>query len=87
MPYQDNASTSPARLNTFASVVGGSPRSRSVCEVIGPMLTITLGGVVCLLGGIVFALRLPRLRAHVRPIYIERGILAAAEIEGGSKSL
>ena len=36
---------------------------------------------------IVFGVRLPKLRAHVRPIYIERGILAAAEIEGGSKSL
>lgn len=54
---------------------------------IGPMNTVTLGGVSCSLGAAVFAARLPRLRAHVRPIYIERGILAAAEIEGGSKSL
>lgn len=54
---------------------------------IGPMNTVTLGGVACLLAAAVFAGRLPALRAHVRPIYIERGILAAAEIDAGSKTL
>ncbi|HJP85334.1 MAG TPA: MFS transporter [Gemmatimonadaceae bacterium] len=54
---------------------------------IGPMETIFVGGLSCILGGALFAMRLPTLRAHVRPIYIERGILVAAEIEGGSKSL
>jgi hypothetical protein len=48
---------------------------------------VTLGGVACALAAVAFAARLPRLRVHVRPIYIERGILAAAEIEGGAKSL
>ncbi len=37
--------------------------------------------------GIIFAVRLPTLRAHVRPIYIERGILATTEPDGASKSL
>jgi hypothetical protein len=46
-----------------------------------------IGGVACIIGGIIFAFRLPVLRAHVRPIYIERGILVAAEIDGGAKSL
>jgi MFS family permease len=54
---------------------------------IGPMETVMFGGIACIIGGGIFAVRLPRLRDHVRPIYIERGILAAAEIEGGSKSL
>src|SRR5256885_13648090 len=53
----------------------------------GPMKTILVGGASCILGASLFAIRLPTLRAHVRPIYIERGILAAAEIEGGTKSL
>jgi hypothetical protein len=51
------------------------------------MRTIMIGGVACIIGGVIFAFRLPTLRAHVRPIYIERGILVAAEIDGGAKSL
>ncbi|MFL5509623.1 MAG: MFS transporter [Gemmatimonadaceae bacterium] len=65
----------------------GSLLAGSVADHIGPMRTIMLGGTSCILAAAVFAIRLPRLRAHVRPIYIERGILAAAEIEGGSKAL
>jgi hypothetical protein len=51
------------------------------------METIMIGGVACVIAGGIFAFRLPTLRAHVRPIYIERGILAATEFESGSKSL
>lgn len=65
----------------------GSLFAGFLADHIGPMNTITLGGAACVLAAAVFAVRLPSLRAHVRPIYIERGILAAAEIEGGSKSL
>jgi predicted MFS family arabinose efflux permease len=65
----------------------GSLLAGFVADHIGPMNTIMVGGAACILGAIVFSVRLPKLRAHVRPIYIERGILAAAEIEGGTKSL
>jgi MFS family permease len=65
----------------------GSLLAGFVADRIGPMLTIAFGGASCVIAGCVFALRLPKLRAHVRPIYIERGILAAAEIESGSKTL
>jgi MFS family permease len=65
----------------------GSLLAGFVADHIGPMRTITAGGIACIVAGVVFGLRLPKLRAHVRPIYIERGILAAAEIEAGSKSL
>ena len=65
----------------------GSLFAGFLADHIGPMNTITLGGVACLVAAAIFATRLPILRAHVRPIYVERGILAAAEIEGGSKSL
>jgi MFS family permease len=54
---------------------------------IGPMRTILLGGASCIIGGAIFALRLPKLRAHVRPIYIERGIIVVTEVEAGTKSL
>jgi MFS family permease len=65
----------------------GSLLAGFAADHIGPTKTVTLGGVACALAAVVFAARLPRLRVHVRPIYIERGILAAAEIEGGMKSL
>ena len=41
----------------------------------------------CVLAGGWFAWRLPRLREIVRPIYVERGILAAAEIDADLKAL
>jgi MFS family permease len=65
----------------------GSLLAGFAADHIGPTKTVTLGGVACALAAVAFAARLPRLRVHVRPIYIERGILAAAEIEGGAKSL
>lgn len=65
----------------------GSLLAGFAADHIGPTYTVTLGGVACALAAAVFAARLPGLRVHVRPIYIERGILAAAEIEGGAKSL
>ena len=65
----------------------GSLLAGFVAAHIGPMRTIMVGGSSCLVAGALFALRLPKLRARVRPIYIERGILAAVEIEAGSKTL
>ena len=65
----------------------GSLLAGFVADHIGPMKTILLGGSSCIIAGLLFATRLPALRARVRPIYIERGILAAAELEGGSKTL
>lgn len=64
----------------LGSLLGGF-----AADHIGPMKTILVGGVSCVLGAALFAIRLPILRAHVRPIYVERGILAAAEIEAGTK--
>jgi predicted MFS family arabinose efflux permease len=65
----------------------GSLLAGFVADRIGPMRTIMFGGSSCVIAGALFALRLPVLRDHVRPIYIERGILAAAEIDAGSKAL
>jgi hypothetical protein len=43
---------------------------------VGAPTTVLLGGSVCLLGGLVFASRLPKLRArHIRPLYVKMGIL------------
>jgi MFS family permease len=65
----------------------GSLFAGLAADRIGPQRTILFGGLSCAAAGVWFALRLPRLRELVRPIYVERGILAAAEIEGSTKAL
>lgn len=57
-------------MATFGSLLSGV-----VAELIGASLTLVGGGVVCLAGAVWFRLKLPALREHVRPIYIEKGIL------------
>jgi MFS family permease len=57
----------------FGSLLAGFLAGR-----IGAANTILLGGLACMAGGLGFARALPALRVHVRPIYIERGILQAA---------
>ncbi len=54
----------------FGSLLAGSVASR-----IGTPPTLGAGGLVCAAGAVLFARRLPRLRAQVLPIYVERGIL------------
>jgi MFS family permease len=41
----------------------------------GAPAAIFVGGVACVVAGIVFATRLPRLRELVRPVYVEKGII------------
>ena len=55
----------------------GSLMAGVVADRIGPTNTIILGGLACLSVGIWFAVRLPQFRAHVRPIYVARGILGS----------
>jgi len=54
----------------FGSLMAGGLAAR-----LGAPRTILLGGCACIVGGALFARQLPRLRALVRPIYVERGIL------------
>jgi MFS family permease len=54
----------------FGSLFAGTLAAR-----VGAPRTILLGGVACILGGILFGRELPRLRELVLPIYVERGIL------------
>jgi MFS family permease len=65
----------------------GSLIAGVVADRIGPTRTVTIGGALCLVASVWFATRLPLLREIVRPIYLERGIIAAAEIDIGVKSL
>jgi len=47
-----------------------------VADKIGPQNTLILGGVACLVGGILFARQLPAMREKVRPIYARLGIIS-----------
>ena len=56
----------------IGSLLGGFLANR-----IGAQQTIRLGGIACIVAGLWFARRLPALRALVRPIYVDRGIIPA----------
>lgn len=56
----------------------GSLIAGTVAEHLGEQATIVLGGVACILGGLWFRSRLGRIREIIRPIYVERGIIATA---------
>jgi MFS family permease len=47
-----------------------------LAERIGAPLTFLAGGAACAAAGLVFAIRLPSFREHLRPLYLERGIIA-----------
>jgi MFS family permease len=57
----------------------GSLLAGLMADRIGTAITIASGGAACCLSGAWLATRLPALRTIVRPIYVQRGILQAAE--------
>jgi len=42
---------------------------------IGALWTVAFGGGACLLSSLAFLAYLPRMRAHIRPLYIKMGII------------
>ena len=67
----------------FGSLAGGA-----LAHTIGAQHTVMAGGVICLLGAAAFARKLPAIRALVRPIYRERGIIpeVAAAVQAASNT-
>src|SRR5215472_1977674 len=59
----------------FGSLMAGSIAAR-----VGAPLTVALSGAACLLGSLWFAVRLPRIREFIRPIYVRMGILPEAAL-------
>ena len=57
----------------------GSLLSGTLAQNIGPQWTVTLGGAACIIGAAMFYLKLERLRPHIIPIYVKRGIMPAVE--------
>jgi MFS family permease len=54
----------------------GSLLAGGLASVIGAPNTLLIGGVLCILGAVAFAHKLPDLRKLVRPIYIKLGIIS-----------
>ena len=63
----------------FGSLIAGSLASK-----IGAPNTVLIGGVLCIIGGGVFATKLPLLKKLIRPVYSKKGIIP--EIVDGIQS-
>ena len=71
----------------FGTVPIGSLLGGVMADRYGAMPTVMATGVVCLAGSAWFAYRLPAIRAVVRPIYRERGIITVPAVDTGGKTL
>ena len=65
----------------------GSLMAGVAAERIGAPTTIAVGGTACLVCGLWFYTTLPRLRALIRPVYAERGLLVVPDADSGAKTL
>jgi len=71
----------------FGTVPIGSLLGGIMADRYGAMNTVMATGAVCLAGSAWFAYKLPAIRAVVRPIYKERGIITVPAVDTGSKTL
>jgi hypothetical protein len=66
----------------FMSMVPfGSLLSGGLASTIGAPETIMIGGISCILGSVIFAIKLPSLRRMTRPIYVKKGIILEEQTE------
>ena len=63
-------------MSPFGSLLAGY-----LAGWIGASWTLLLGGLCCVLGALVFAIRWPALRRLVQPVYVRKGILSEASPE------
>jgi MFS family permease len=54
----------------FGSLFAGAMASR-----IGAPQTVMICGAVCMIGALIFAGYLPRIREKIRPVYVQKGII------------
>jgi MFS family permease len=71
----------------FGTVPIGSLLGGIMAERYGATRTVLVSGIVCLAGSAWFAYKLPAIRAVVRPIYRERGIITVPAVDTGAKTL
>jgi hypothetical protein len=58
-----------------------------MAERYGAPRTVLVSGIICLAGSAWFAYKLPAIRAVIRPIYRERGIITVPAVDTGAKTL
>jgi predicted MFS family arabinose efflux permease len=71
----------------FGTVPIGSLIGGFIADRLGAPFTVRVSGIICLGAGAWFAYRLSAIRAVIRPIYIERGIITAPAVDTGAKTL
>lgn len=59
----------------------GSLLAGALAHWIGAPRTVMLTGSCCIVGAVLFTSRINRIRAHMRPVYIELGIVPSEEVE------
>ena len=71
-----------AGMSPFGSLLAGTAAAKS-----GAPVTVVASGACCILGAFLFTRELPRIRAAIRPIYVQLGILpeVAAGIQSASR--
>jgi len=62
----------------------GSFMAGTLASTIGAPYTVLSSGIICLIGALIFYKNLPSLRKHIRPIYVQKGILQ--EVSTGLQS-
>ena len=60
----------------FGSIMAGSLASR-----IGAPHTVIIGGIICIIGSLLFLKKLPLIRQAARPLYIKMGIIGEMPVE------
>ena len=71
----------------FGTVPIGSLLGGVIADRVGAPMTVGMSGVVTFAAATWFASRLPAIRAVVRPIYRERGIITVPAVDAGGKTL
>jgi MFS family permease len=71
----------------FGTVPIGSLIGGVMADRYGAPNTVLASGIVCLAGTAWFAYKLPAIRAVIRPIYRERGIITVPAVDTGGKTL
>jgi MFS family permease len=71
----------------FGTVPIGSLLGGLIADRYGATDTVLVSGIICLAGSAWFAYKLPAIRAVMRPIYRERGIITVPAVDTGSKTL
>lgn len=63
----------------FGATPIGNLLAGGLANYIGAANTLIIGGVICMVGGLIFTRHLPSLRPFVRPIYVQIGLIPSSK--------